>query len=105
MCRLPFRFEDSEKRSGIQWVQQRFSLYEDEARDIPRWMEHPVHGEAVGVVAIEFNGLEKLASICATDPKLDLEPLQMRPGMDIFVLGFPRGMFGGARFPIWKRAS
>ena len=28
-----------------------------------------------------------------------------RPGLDSFVLGFPEGMLGGARFPIWKRAS
>jgi hypothetical protein len=40
-----------------------------------------------------------------TPNRLPLDKLSLTPGMDVFVLGYPRGISGGGRFPLWKRGS
>lgn len=64
-----------------------------------------MHGPNVDVVVFEMSGVETTAlrfanKVC--DPE---NVPRLRTGMDVFVLGYPRGLTGGGKFPIWKRGS
>lgn len=87
------------------WVTKSLRLYKDEDNRESIWFEHPNHGRNVDAVAIEIEGLEDTAIVHANSESLELSKLRLYPGMDAFVLGFPRGLSGGGRFPLWKRAS
>lgn len=84
-----------------------FLLYEDtgDTPTEPMWFEHPQYGRKVDVVVIPIIIPEEFSICPANDPKLNLSSVLLRPRQDVFVLGFPRGMSGGAHFPVWKRGS
>jgi hypothetical protein len=87
----------------VQWREVVLELYKSEK---PVWYEHPVHGVKVDAVAISFEGIEETKVIAANHrEKLDLENFTLRPSLDAFVLGYPLGITGGGKLPIWKRAS
>jgi hypothetical protein len=44
-------------------------------------------------------------AVSANAESLELDKLSLTPGMDVFVLGYPLGLSGGGRFPLWKRGS
>ena len=95
-------------REGVKsmgWKEGLLPLYVDESRTSPVWFVHPVHREAVDVVAIPLDGLSDTMLLAANDKGLDLDDLDLYPSLDVYVVGFPRAMFGGARLPIWKRGS
>jgi hypothetical protein len=92
----------------VQWRWRTLQLYTaetEEARPKPVWTEHPDYGRRVDIVAIPLSGLDDTLIRPANHPKLGLERLRVYPGMDAFVLGYPRGMSGGGHLPIWKRAT
>jgi hypothetical protein len=89
----------------IVWEWRELRLHEDAEKRSPVWNEHPIFGQRVDVVTIPLAELEITAILPANDPKLKLDSLRLYPSLDAFVLGFPRGMSGGAHFPIWKRGS
>ncbi len=118
---------------SISWKEHQVLIYRDD-NDSPTeaiWYEHPKHGYKVDVVAIPVNEdevfsplksiwfeqestqskaeqtvLPRTTAICAVnDPSLNLKKVLLRPSLDVFVLGFPRGMSGGGKFPVWKRGS
>jgi hypothetical protein len=72
----------------------------------PVWLEHPVHGKAVDVVAIPLLGLDEAqllvnyANECV--PDLAIVP---RVSQDAFVVGYPLGLLSDTQIPIWKRAT
>jgi hypothetical protein len=105
VCQIPFHERASEATSVIRWVRKILELYVDNDHLHPIWWEHPDHGCRVDAVAIDIEGIDETAAKAANDTSLDLEMSQLIAGMDVFVLGYPRGMSGGGRFPIWKRAS
>jgi hypothetical protein len=94
-------------REGVEgYVQWRPAILELYKGEIPIWYEHPEHGYKVDVVAIPLDGLEETKIIAANNKeKLDLENFTLRPSLDAFVLGYPLGITGGGKLPIWKRAS
>jgi hypothetical protein len=92
-------------RNAVRWTHHRMPLYEDSDHNIPVWFEHPVHADKIDVVAIPIEGVEEIASKVANDPKVAGDKIAIFPGFDVFVLGYPRGISGGGRFPIWKRGS
>jgi hypothetical protein len=69
------------------------------------WSEHSTR-QNVDVVAIKLDvtQLENFAnqSINTIEQENRLAPY---PGMDCYVLGYPEGMIGPGRTPIWKRGS
>jgi Trypsin-like peptidase domain len=113
---LPFH----EQAAVFKWVPIDLPLYSDADRLKPLWWEHPIYGSNVDVVVMELGGrlneqigsLSETRSVAANAESLGLNLLQVGssqfrlvPGMDVFVLGFPRGLSGGEYFPIWKRGS
>jgi hypothetical protein len=87
------------------WNEYWLPLYEDDHHETPVWRVHPEHGHNVDIVAVPFDGPAESLLIAANDPELSLEDLHLYPSLDVYVVGFPLGMFGGAQFPIWKRGS
>ena len=90
-----------EGASTIGWNAVLLELYENEK---PVWFEHPSYGKKVDAIAIELN-VDDTELYVANSPELDLTKITLRPSLDVFVLGYPRGLTGGARFPVWKRGS
>ncbi|EHK9050356.1 trypsin-like peptidase domain-containing protein [Vibrio vulnificus] len=100
---IPIARETMEQGEMIGWESRELSLYND---DNSIWYEHPEHGHKVDVAVIPLGGIEATKLIAANDTQqLGLEKITVRPSLDAFVLGYPLGISGGAKFPIWKRAS
>lgn len=89
----------------FQWHTIDLPLYEDEERNFPVWLEHPGHGRAVDVVAIPVPPLPENGPCAANATTLSLDKIRLRPGLDVFALGYPKGLTGGAQFPLWKRGT
>lgn len=90
---------------AIGWTAYWLPLYSNASFATPIWRVHPEHGHGVDVVAMPLDGLAETLLVPANDPTLDLDDLRLYPSLDVYIVGFPLGMFGGARFPIWKRGS
>lgn len=106
--RIPSWQKVASGQTAIGWVGRILDLYDDAEEAAPEkavWLEHPTHGYKVDAVAIPLQGLEETASVAANDSSLGLEQIAVSVGMDAFVLGYPRGLTGGGRFPLWKRAT
>jgi hypothetical protein len=67
----------------------------------PRWVEHPAGG-AVDVACLEIGNLPDDVRIYPLDLALADVDLQLFPGMQISVTGFPLGLRPNACFGIWK---
>ncbi|WP_234701800.1 serine protease [Synechococcus elongatus] len=107
--KIPSSTHDSSGLKFIEWTTYVIPLYEDEG-DSPKqpvWYEHPRYRYQVDLVAIpiNINGVKGSEIKHANDPNFKLDNIRLCPGLDVFVLGFPRGLSGGANFPVWKRGS
>lgn len=88
----------------IEFEQLEVSLFNDEGA--PIWLEHPLHGGLIDVVAIPLALPEHLLAL---DIEQFIEPMNESTEEavtdDVFILGFPFGLSAGGIFPIWKRAT
>ena len=105
LLRIPYREQQENGPTLLKWIPDSLKLYEDAERQEPSWLEHPVYGRRVDAAAIRIEKLGATSAVPANAESLDLSNLRLLPGMDVFVLGYPRGISGGGRFPIWKRGS
>jgi hypothetical protein len=102
---VPYWSSNSAGVSVVTWSDWDFPLYEDADNTIPIWFEHPTHGGIVDAVAFPVSEAVKTAIVPANDPKLNLLNTGLYPGLDVFILGYPRGLSGGGGFSLWKRGS
>jgi len=105
VVRLPY---DEQLQDGViarKWLPKVLKLYADDEHYRPIWWEHPNHRFTIDAVAIELAALATTKAVPANAESLALDKLSLTPGMDVFVLGYPRGISGGGRLPIWKRGS
>lgn len=72
---------------------------------MPRWKEHPDHGGAVDVVALDASGLDQGVTAYPYDPSSPGQAMMIRVGVDLFVIGFPFGRSGVGGFAVWVRGS
>ena len=79
------------------------SLYEGEH---PVWLEHPCLGRLCDVVAIPTERPEtcpkfmhNAANLISVGPNSNIP---IRPGGDVFIIGFPRSISVGFGLPLWK---
>lgn len=105
MIRIPYEETMDNGAKAYKWVPKILNVYEDSDCKHPIWWEHPGHGFLVDAVAVEIEELGETKVVPANSDSLNLDNLSLLPGMDVFVLGYPRGIRGGGRFPIWKRGS
>ena len=105
VVRIPY---DEQLQDGViarKWLPKVLKLYEDDEHYRPIWWEHPNHRFTIDAVAMELAELATTKAVPANAESLALDKLSLTPGMDVFVLGYPRGISGGGRFPLWKRGS
>jgi len=69
----------------------------------PRWLRHAVHRQSVDVVAVPMEAPDNEVGFHPIN-KIRHEPLLIRIGMDVFVLGYPFGA-PPPSLPVWKRGS
>jgi Trypsin-like peptidase domain len=71
----------------------------------PLWLVHPGRGRAIDVVALPLamSGAEPAMNLYPINALLS-QPLNIKIGMDVFILGYPFGASPPA-FPVWKRGS
>jgi hypothetical protein len=99
---------DEQLQDGViarKWLPKVLKLYADDEHYRPIWWEHPNHRFTIDAVAIALAELATTKAVPANAESLALDKLSLTPGMDVFVLGYPRGISGGGRFPLWKRGS
>ncbi|WP_321958227.1 hypothetical protein [Paraburkholderia bannensis] len=90
----------------MRWEPATVPLYDDEEHRVPLWMEHPEHRSGVDVIALEAtNAFAGSNVIPVNSEELSGWHVPNYVSADALVLGYPRGLSGGANFPIWKRAS
>jgi hypothetical protein len=101
------------------WGEATTYIYRSIAYDLfdgagtPLWQIHPTFTESVDVAALPLGMKSDLISRCTdaidlgTIPVNQIDWVSFSPaaGDDAMVLGYPRGMRGGGKFPVWKRAS
>lgn len=71
----------------------------------PTWLEHPTFGHRVDVVAMKIGVIDAKLNNRPINTYSEFVDFDVMVGDDVFVLGFPLGLDGGPRLPIWKRAS
>lgn len=92
---------DGEGKSFCKWIEHEIKLYDKNGK--PLWHEH--ENCKVDVVAIKLEVAEEI--------KVTLRPLNanklydfpIEVSDDVFVIGYPVGITGGKKTPIWKRGS
>ncbi len=88
--------------SGLSsWSSIEVPLYDDQGR--PRWLQHPTLGPQVDVAALPMT----IGSDHRFFPlnEVDFGSFRVKISQDVFIIGFPKGITGSGRFPIWKRGS
>jgi len=84
------------------WKHTTEDLYDDEGD--PAWLEHPVHGRRVDVVAIPITQTEDV-EFYPYDPANPGPAITMGPSDPISVIGFPFGITGGGAMGIWVQGT
>ena len=88
--------------SGLSsWSPLEVPLYYGQGR--ANWLEHPSHGPQVDVAAlpISVGNRHRLLPL----NQVDFGSFRVEIAQDVFIVGFPKGITGSGRFPIWKRGS
>lgn len=69
------------------------------------WREHPRRHEVdLAAIFLDPSVFGGYRAFCLNDIQLEIR-WKPEVGSDCFVVGFPEGLFGPGRTPIWKRAS
>jgi len=85
--------------------QVRVGLYADPDQQRGVWLEHPIHGSNVDVVAIDVTtSVSGLEIRHANDVEADAV-LPSYASQDAFIVGYPLGLIARAPVPVWKRAT
>jgi hypothetical protein len=92
-------------KEGIVWMFETLPLYKDTGMESPLWFEYPKTERRVDVVTMPVPERKSSVALAINDPSLGFEPIALLPSLDVFILGYPKGMSGGAFLPIWKRGS
>jgi hypothetical protein len=102
---LLLKSDEATEKNGYMAIRKRYdiALYDNDGK--PKWLEHPIFGNKVDVVALRIAQVDdSLVSrpINTLENFVDYDP---HVGDDVFVLGYPGGIDGGHELAIWKRGS
>jgi len=86
-----------------QWTEFAMPLFDREGCAL--WLEHPVHGRMVDVVALEVpDDRPQTATIYAWNLEQS-GAAQLTVPDDVSIVGFPFGITGGSGFAVWSRGT
>lgn len=102
--RAPTSFRAWVQQAGTlgTWRPCQFDLLD--ADGTPVWLEHPILGRRVDVVAVPFRCPDDLQVYPINDLALTDE-MAVHVGEDVFILGYPFGLRPTGLFSVWKRGS
>ena len=83
------------------WESQDLQLFDNQGR--PLWKEHKTFRSNVDVAIIGLDMSDKFRLFPIN--KISFDEFRVEISQDVFIIGFPRGITGSGRFPIWKRGS
>ena len=83
------------------WEPIEIPLFDTQNR--PLWKEHKTFRKSVDVVGINLNLPDRFKVIPINSVSFD--DFRVEISQDVFIIGFPRGISGAGKFPIWKRGS
>jgi hypothetical protein len=102
VLRIHYKTWENADRNSIKSQYIDIFLYEE---DRPIWFEHSSRQDVdVVIIRLQVDKLEGFANECINSIRQE-QNLEVYPGMDCFILGFPEGLIGAANTPIWKRGS
>jgi hypothetical protein len=76
-------------------------LFDNQSR--PRWIEHKTFREGVDVAVIHLDLPDKFKVFPLNSNAFD--EFRLEVSQDVFIVGFPLGITGAGKLPIWKRGS
>lgn len=83
------------------WEHLDIPLFDNQNR--PLWREHKILGSKVDVAAIELKLPDKFRVFPIN--KVSFTDFRVEVSQDVYIIGFPRGITGAGKFPIWKRGG
>ena len=83
------------------WESYGLTLFNNQGR--PRWKEHKTFREGVDVAVIRLDLPDKLKAFPVNS--ITFDEFRVEISQDVFIVGFPRGITGAGKLPIWKRGS
>lgn len=81
-----------------EWIIKTLNLYDENGAK--RWSEHP-RGSDIDVVAIKIDEFEDVDFYNLND-SINGNELIVEPSDNCSIIGFPKGLAFGGKFPIWK---
>jgi hypothetical protein len=85
-----------------EWQPRIEPLYDD--RGNPLWLEHPVHGRRVDVVALPITDTRGI-QLYPYDPSNPGPSIVYGPSDPLSIIGFPFGITGGGALGIWVQGT
>lgn len=76
-----------------------------DGNDSPLWKQHPISGQDVDVAILPLGPSSNLIDLGLNTQKDVFDALTVNMGEEIFILGYPLGIEGVGKFPLWKRGS
>lgn len=70
----------------------------------PLWKQHP-RGQSVDVAALRLKNFGNQFARYTLPKDNEAKDMDVGPGLDAFILGYPKGLMLQPYLPIWKRAS
>lgn len=88
---------------GGSWLKVIEPLYLSAGR--PAWLEHPVHGAQVDVVALPVTCTDGVELMPHDQGSYDRSDVAVQVAADVSIIGFPFGLTGGGALGIWSRGT
>jgi hypothetical protein len=104
VCPVYHSGDANSQQAAFAWQTTEVRLYDADGG--PFWYEHPAHGSLVDLAIIPLLSLSSNSAVlCVNDARVTFANQAVGAGTDAFILGYPHGLSGGGKFPIWKRGS
>jgi hypothetical protein len=102
--RIAFHLPTVEKEA-IRYHKKELSLLDNDSALL--WKVHPRSGNSVDVAALDLGHEQSVQAWTINDAWQDplFDTFLLRPGLDVFVIGFPLGIAVAKHLALWKRGT
>jgi len=103
---LRVQLPDLSRTGFVDWVPLELPVLQigESGEEHALWLEHPLEGRAVDVVAIQLP-IKVEALVAPYDPFDESPQLIVGPSSELSIIGFPFGRTGGGHLGIWIKGS